>query len=104
MSNAARFAPWFAVVPALVWLLVAAVPPRDTDGQMQLNEFGRLPVRDHGRLKPYDTLARINLMIISGAQTYRDEKGDRQPAIRWMLDVMTSGMKENAGNVSRQRK
>ncbi len=51
--------------------------------------FGQLPVTFEGRIKPFDTLARSSLRKISDRQTYIDEQGNRQPAIRWLLDVIT---------------
>ena len=36
-----------------------------------------------------DTVARMTLMLISGKQTFVDEKDKRQPAIKWLLDVMS---------------
>src|SRR5438552_5030125 len=54
-----------------------------------LDAYGALPVQDQGRFQPMDTVARVSLMLISGKQTFVDEKDNRQPAIRWMLDVMS---------------
>jgi ABC-type transport system involved in cytochrome c biogenesis permease subunit len=99
-----RYIPWIGVGLAVVWLVTAAVPPADPEGQMRLNAFGRLPILERGRVKPIDTLARINLMIISGAQTYRDEKGESHSAVRWLLDVMTSSMKDHPDSPSRKRR
>ncbi|MFO0843368.1 MAG: cytochrome c biogenesis protein CcsA [Gemmataceae bacterium] len=63
--------------------------------KFDLDAFGRLPVLDHGRVKPVDTLARVSLMVISGKQDYEDEKEVVQPAIRWLLDVMTAANKQS---------
>ncbi|MEX2286629.1 MAG: cytochrome c biogenesis protein CcsA, partial [Planctomycetaceae bacterium] len=41
-----------------------------------------------GRIEPIDTLARNSLRIISDRQTFIDGDGRRQPAIRWLLDVI----------------
>ena len=45
---------------------------------MQIYEFGKLPVAYQGRIKPYDTLARNSLQIISSRQEVGvlDEKGN----------------------------
>jgi ABC-type transport system involved in cytochrome c biogenesis permease subunit len=83
---------WPAAVAAAlasVYFLRAAAPPRD--GEMHLRAAGMIPVVDGGRVKPLDTLARTSLLIISGRQTYKDEDGVEQPAIRWLLDVMSAG-------------
>ena len=55
---------------------------------MNLYAFGQFPVADHGRVKPLDTLARNSLRIISNSESFKDESGTRQPAIRWLLDVI----------------
>lgn len=62
--------------------------PRQADGAMSYYEFGRLPVVYQGRTKPMDTLARNSLRIISDRQTFVDEQGTRQPATRWLLDLI----------------
>lgn len=75
----------------LIVLLLAfdALPHNPKSGRMDLDEFGRLPVLEGGRVKPIDTLARNNLMVITSRQTWRDEQGRSQPATKWLLDVMT---------------
>jgi ABC-type transport system involved in cytochrome c biogenesis permease subunit len=59
------------------------------DDTFDLNSYAALPAQDGGRFKPMDTVARMTLMIISGKQTFVDDKGEQQPAIKWILDVMT---------------
>jgi ABC-type transport system involved in cytochrome c biogenesis permease subunit len=90
MNDLARFFPWFVLVTAGAITFSALMPPKDDDGQMQINEFGKLPVNDGGRIKPLDTVARDNLMKISSRQYFVDEAGHKQPAIKWLLDVMTN--------------
>ena len=83
---------WFplAVVLLMVGYLGGKLsPPRESADAMQVSQFRKLPLRYEGRIKPYDTVARNTLMIISGKQSYVDEKGNRQPAIRWLLDEIT---------------
>ncbi|MFM2097354.1 MAG: Cytochrome c biosis protein CcsA [Planctomycetota bacterium] len=63
-------------------------PPTYAANEMNLYAFGQLPVADHGRVKPLDTLARNSLRIISNSESFKDESGTRQPAIRWLLDVI----------------
>lgn len=89
-NNLSTYVPWVAAGLAGLCIVFAAVPRGDRDGEMNLQEFGRLPVVDRGRVKPFDTMARTTLMTISGRQTYADRNGDRQPAIKWALEVMTS--------------
>ena len=71
-------------------LMAAAGHSRRPQGLSPRRRSARLPVLDHGRVKPIDTLARISLMILSGRQEYTDDKGNTQPATRWLLDVMTA--------------
>lgn len=53
-----------------------------------LGSFGQLPVLSKGRVQPLDSFARNNLMVVSHRQYYLDGEGKRQPAIRWVLEVM----------------
>ena len=82
------------VVPLLVvllfggWALSKARVPGNRPDEMDLYEFGELPLVYEGRIKPFDTLARNSLMMISNYQTYKDEAGTKQPAIRWLLDCL----------------
>src|SRR6185437_11225436 len=91
MNKVEQFGPWVVVGLVVVYLFAMMAPPAESDNRMHLAEFGSLPLQDAGRIKPFDTLARNSLMIISNKQTFVDEKGQTQPAIRWLLDVMTSG-------------
>ena len=83
------------VLGGMVLFLIAleALPQSAGAGRMRLDDFGRLPVLDGGRVKPIDTLARNQLMVISSRQTMRDDKQRAQPATKWMLDVLTSNPK-----------
>lgn len=88
MTSFPRYFPWLVVGLAAVYLLGVGWPtPHEREG-MRLASFAVLPVQEGGRVKPLDTLARNHLMVISNRSEYRDDKGDVQPAIRWMLDVM----------------
>jgi ABC-type transport system involved in cytochrome c biogenesis permease subunit len=82
------------IVPCVVGVVcVAGVlaewrPPTRHPEQFHLDAFGELPVVSEGRSKPFDTLARTSLQVISGKQSFVDKDDERQPAIRWLLDVM----------------
>lgn len=97
VSSFVKWAPRLGVVfgGGLILLIVAleALPQSAPAGQMRLDDFGRLPVLDGGRVKPLDTLARNDLMVISNRQTMRDEKGRSRSATQWLLDVLTSNPK-----------
>src|SRR5262249_45782515 len=85
-----RSFPWLVLALASTYLVAMMAPAENPANQMQLQEFAKIPVVDRGRVKPIDTLARTSLMVISNRQTFRDEAGKEQPAIKWLLDVMTS--------------
>ncbi len=98
MRNFAKYFPWLAAGVALVYLARPMVTHHDAGGKAEFNleGYAQLPVLDGGRFKPIDTVARMNLMIISGKQTFFEEHGKgedkyevRQPAIKWLLDCMT---------------
>jgi ABC-type transport system involved in cytochrome c biogenesis permease subunit len=71
-----------------VWVADKARPPVEKDHQQKFYQFGKIPVVYQGRAKPLDTLARNILRVLSDRQTFVDGEGRRQPAIRWLLDVM----------------
>ena len=79
----------FAIVGlAAVCVLSMAWPRPMPTTEMKLDEFGRLPVVFDGRIKPIDSLARGMLKSLSGKQTYKDNSGKTQPAVRWFLDTV----------------
>ena len=89
---------WSWVVPLGVvlvcglWIASKARLPNPGPNEIDFTAFGSLPVTYEGRIKPLDTLARTSLRKISDRQTYSDgdEKSRaKQPAIRWLLDVIT---------------
>jgi ABC-type transport system involved in cytochrome c biogenesis permease subunit len=66
--------------------------PSIVDG-MNLSEFAKLPIVYQGRVKPIDTLARNTLKVVSNKQDFKDTtltEPSRQPAIKWLLDVVTN--------------
>ena len=89
MKDFAKVFPWLVVGAAGMFLIFTMIPLGTGPGKMDLEEFGAIPVVDRGRVKPLDTYARTTLMIISSRQTYKDENDKEQPAIKWVLDVMT---------------
>ncbi len=96
MKDASRFVPWVVAGIGALFLGFAAIPRRDREADFHLHEFGQLPVVHRGRVQPLDTFARVALMTVSGHQSYKDGKdgkGATQPAVRWLLEVMTSSPK-----------
>ncbi len=64
------------------------------NGAFDLDAYAALPAQDGGRFKPLDTVARTTLMLVSGKQTFVDDKDQRQPAIKWLLDVMSVTLRD----------
>lgn len=98
-ASSGIFAEVFPYLTAAIfglYLLSSLIPRGSKAGEMDLQAFGRLPLAFEGRIKPLDTLARTTLRQISGKQTATDGDGDRQPAIRWLLDL--AGNRERALN------
>ncbi len=96
-GRGAIFGKWF---PALIVIIFAgyiaskARMPESKPSEMQIYEFGKLPLAYQGRIKPYDTLARNSLQILSTRQELGiiDDEGHvirRDPAIRWLLDAIS---------------
>ena len=79
-----------AVLIGLMWLFVQMTTPEGDSQNVHFEKFGDLPCQAGGRVKPLDTVARTYLMIISGRQTFYDEKDKEHPAIEWLMDVMVS--------------
>ncbi len=86
-SRSALF-PFAIVGLAAVCVLSMAWPRPMPTTEMKLDEFGRLPVVFDGRVKPIDSLARGMLKSLSGKQTFKDNSGKTQPAVRWFLDTV----------------
>ncbi len=88
-----RWARWLPLVGVIIfgaWFAGAMVPPKDPVNGFDVHRFGRLPVVYQGRTKPYDTLGRTSLLIMSDRQTFVTAQGERQPAIIWLLDVISN--------------
>jgi len=71
------------------WLVGKAFVPSPGEDEMHIYEFSKLPVVSRGRVKPLDSLARNNLRIIAGRETFKDTEGNKQPAIVWFIDSIT---------------
>lgn len=93
-----RNLPWIITGVMALWLLSKAftVPKKAFQG-MDMHGFGRLPVVESGRVKPYDSLARNYLILMSERQTVIEmvedhrgrEKEVKRPAIKWLLDTLS---------------
>ena len=80
---------WLPPLAAVLGLLLAlsGLFSRQEAGEFDLERLGRIPVSADGRVKPLDTVARNTLLAISGRQTFEID-GQRQPAMRFLVDVM----------------
>ncbi len=92
MKRATVWAPLVAAVLAVLYFLAAMASHRESADRMQLSRFAGLPVLDGGRVKPIDSYARVQLMVMNRKQTYYDEFEHRQPAVRWMLGLLAEGL------------
>jgi ABC-type transport system involved in cytochrome c biogenesis permease subunit len=103
MNPMMRYLPHTVLATAVVYLIMAMLPATDRASDFQLSGFGSLPIVDGGRVKPLDTVARVNLMIVSRRQTWTDNDGRSQPATRWLLDVLTASDPMNNPAASHDR-
>jgi ABC-type transport system involved in cytochrome c biogenesis permease subunit len=83
-----RLLPWVLVGLAALMIGGRALPPGAASDGMRLVDLAALPVQDSGRTKPLDTMARTFLNEIAERESFVDADGKRQPAIRWLVDVM----------------
>jgi ABC-type transport system involved in cytochrome c biogenesis permease subunit len=79
-----------AVLCASFFGYILAVPVAPENG-LDLAAFSRLPVNYGGRVMPLDTLARIELKVVSGRESLQDptDKDKMHPAIRWLADTLS---------------
>jgi ABC-type transport system involved in cytochrome c biogenesis permease subunit len=84
----ATYFPAGVVLVCALWVASSARMPHTPPGELQVDEFGRLPLVYEGRVKPFDTVARNALRYLSGKQSFVDEAHKKQPAIKWLLDVI----------------
>ncbi len=93
-----RYVPWVALGVVALYLLSAAgrmTPPKQP---VDLDAVARLPVADGGRVKPLDSVARLNMRSISAREEYYDAAGKKRPAIQWLLEVMANSPEGGFGD------
>lgn len=88
-GRAGWLVPVAVLAVALFWFADLFYQHRTPLEKMQLDRFGELPLVYEGRMKPFDTLARNSLRVISDRESFRDTAKKKQPAIKWLLDVIT---------------
>src|SRR5262249_13492042 len=91
MNKFSDYVPWGVCGLAVIYLgvFIANAQPSQRKDKPNLDAFGRLPAMHNGRIIPLDSLARTDLMLFSGREWFPDEKERTQPAIKWLLDVMS---------------
>jgi ABC-type transport system involved in cytochrome c biogenesis permease subunit len=69
----------------------------DPERGFHYREFGSVPVVEGGRVKPLDTFARGQLILLNGRSEFKDEDGKTYPATKWLLDVMATNVPKLTG-------
>jgi ABC-type transport system involved in cytochrome c biogenesis permease subunit len=99
------FFPMFVVSAAALYLTAVFLPPADAYGEMELQKFASLPVQESGRIMPFDTFARIRLLVLGHkewvadiqmnekGEAIRDENGEivqgkPMSQVAWALDTI----------------
>ncbi len=98
LATIQKFLPLLIVVVFAGWFASKARPPKAPEEKPNPQAFAQLPVAYQGRVKPFDSLARNNLMVISNKSelyvTIKNKtkltknKIEKRPAINWLLDLM----------------
>lgn len=81
--------PIVIVLLAISFVVKYSMPPKTPDNELNLYAFGKLPVVYRGRAKPFDSLARDNLRVISSKASYKDDSDETQPAIHWLIELIS---------------
>jgi ABC-type transport system involved in cytochrome c biogenesis permease subunit len=104
-SRLARWLPWAGVALVVVFMGYTWRVPKAKEGEMDFYAFGKLPVAYESRVKPFDSMARSTLAVLSHRQKYKvnlsDETERSKPAVQWLLDLMTSNPKADDYRVFR---
>lgn len=94
--------PWLTPVLSVGLVLVfggylasKARTPNPSEEGIDFYEAGQIPVAYQGRVKPMDTLARNSLRILSNRQEFTDGEGNKQPAMRWLMDLIVNEKESN---------
>ena len=80
-----------AGVAALLFaaVLMYSIRPLKSDSKFNLEAFGQIPIFYEGRAQPIDSLSRNTMLFLNDYENYTENKKD-EPAIRWLLDVITN--------------
>jgi ABC-type transport system involved in cytochrome c biogenesis permease subunit len=91
MNSLTKYFPWIVIGVVSLYAAGKMYPKRETYKEFDLSAFGAIPILDGGRLKPLDSIARSNMLFISGRSDWEDAQGRTRPAILWLLEVMAAG-------------
>lgn len=69
-------------------IVMTSTKEKKLDTKFDLNAFAQVPIFYEGRAQPIDSLARNTMLFLNDRETYR-ENDKTEPAIRWLLDVIT---------------
>ena len=89
--------PAIAAAVALLLLVVCGMPHKPTKDRLDLQKLATLPVVDGGRVKPLDTVARVDLRLITHTEEYTDKAGKKRPALEWFMDTAVSNPQQDEG-------
>ena len=89
MKKLLHYLPWVVLVLGFFYAGQNLVRPDKIDSPFDFSTLRSIPVSAHGRTKPIDTVARNNLMILSGRQSLRKDEGKRS-AIEWYFELLTN--------------
>ena len=79
----------FLLVLITLAVIAQSLRPAKYQNETDYSLLGRMPVQADGRLKPLDTIARNNLVLVSGKSTYRDKDTDTKfTAIEWLTRLI----------------
>lgn len=108
-SSISRYVVPFVVVACFVILVGRATKaPSVEDGEMDLYAFGELPLVYEGRVKPFDTLARNSLKVISDGETFKGVLPPKELAQAWpeakqkILEKYEAVTEEDIAKLSRE--
>ncbi len=80
-----------ALIFASFYLLAGVASSTTTkSGRLDLAELARVPVVDGGRVKPLDTVARVDLRMLTHSEEYAGANGKKQSAMKWFMDTATA--------------
>jgi len=82
-----RLVPWLALACG-IWFLASKITPPPNPGAFDVTGFGRLPILNGGRFKPFDTVARSSLLQLQARQRVAIDDTTSLTPDEWLLDVL----------------